>query len=181
MNCPRPRGVSAVPGPLYARENQKRQENSWALIPPHKSLPSSSAVQQHTSRRWAELGRPGCRCKVNSKPALNRDNCWFWGVFFVYIYLLWGFGRVEGLKGTLSICASSNFTDCRHQANANRLFPPDLFVLTLSIVPRFASGLWARRLIHLSCGGHICKVRVMMVLCLSEGFRKLNVFLLTEV
>lgn len=59
---------------LCARENWKRWENSWMLTAPCKSLPRSSAVQQHTPRCWGELGQPGCRCKVNSKPALNRDN-----------------------------------------------------------------------------------------------------------
>lgn len=72
---------------LCARENWKRWENSWMLTPPHKSLPSSSAVQQHTSRCWHELGHPGCRCKVNSKPTLNRDSYLGFG-FFGFVFTL---------------------------------------------------------------------------------------------
>lgn len=66
---------------LCACENRKKWENSWMLTPPHKSLPSSSAVQQHTSRCWGQLGHPGCRRKVNSKPALNRENYLRFGCF----------------------------------------------------------------------------------------------------
>lgn len=93
--------------------------------------------------------------------------------------MLWSFGRLEGLKGTLSICGPNSFRACRHQENANKLFSPDLLVVTLSSVPWFVCRLWARRLIPLSHSVHFCKIRIMIVLWLSEGFMKLDVLLLS--
>lgn len=123
---------------LCACENQKKWENSWMLTPPRKSLPSSSAVQQHTSRCWGQLGHPGCRCKVNSKPALNRELFEVWVFWFCFRLIFICCEILAGWRdySRLSICGSNTFRACGHQENANRLFA-DRFVLTLTMMPWF--------------------------------------------